>query len=353
MILESDVSCILIMCYTCNDSFKGRSTPELCQKCNEIFHRKCLPGVLHKCNRLLSVSTTNVLPKTIPHTTCGNPVNSIFTLPPITQNSVTNLNAEFNQQAYIQNIPNQINQQPLNPNASPFIVNSLCHSHTNTTQSTPITTQSTISVPPKSRSKKNLKTFAPTDRASIETEFKNMQLNAAQARIMELEADVKRLKQSNFILEERIKIFEENRRAGIHNQYFQTSEHVSPQPQPPNSNCCSHAHYPPCQQRITCHHFPPTCSHQPKPNHSCLNTRIDTLSLEVDRIAQNMNKIMLKLDEQQISGLEIPQTWNSYDTPVPTSKPETQAATNQPPNSIDINVDSDDSFDVEMTDNLN
>ena len=359
-------------CYACNDAFKGRAIPELCQKCQKTFHKRCISGKLHQCNAFLVVATAQVPPTSVNRLTFTT-VTSTKTCTTLSSqsheqvpNSVSNpvlqstgasssalenrAGTEINDlQRDSASNPELSQRHTLNPDALPFYIKDLGNNIGGASQQTSSSGQQTGNPGPqasKSRQKKPPKNCPATDPASIEAEFKNIQLNAAQARILELETDVKRLKQSNSILEERIKIFEENRRKGIHEQYFRApAQESSSTPHPSN---CNHSYYPNFQHHLHCHHLPPGCFMQPTSNLPCPNSsRIDTISSKIAEIAQNMEAFKITLDHLKTSGQNM--QVNTKSTNAPTSKPLIQPVSELDEN----NVDSDDSFDVEMTDDLN
>ena len=168
----------------------------------------------------------------------------------------------------------------LNPDATPFIIpwannqagpnNQDCGGQTDIPAHLPL--GQPLPLPPtgnssqtRSKSKQRINTLknAPaTDKVGFELECKRKQLVAAEAKIQELETEITKLRKTNYILSERIKMFENGQDKELFGRYF--PPHPSNNPyEPPRSQQsagCSHHHCCAPPSVVQCHsrcHGPP------------------------------------------------------------------------------------------------
>ena len=104
--------------------------------------------------------------------------------------------------------------------------------------------------------KKSFKNIPPADKSSFELEGKRKELTAAQARIQELEADITKLRKTNYILSERIKMFESMKDRELYDKYFPANSTTNPNVGAtlPSVPTCNHHHHQCCVPPPTqCH----------------------------------------------------------------------------------------------------
>ena len=107
---------------------------------------------------------------------------------------------------------------------------------------------------PKTRVKKNgQNNFPATDKGGFELECKRKQLITAHAKIQELEADNTKIKKTNYILGERIKMFENVNDQEMFEKYFPPKAAKNETHQSSLSQCSSHH----CSSHHCCP--PPSC----------------------------------------------------------------------------------------------
>ena len=240
---------------------------------------------------------------------------------------------------FYQNFPTPCNPHlPLNPNAVPFTNPKPAHpSNPNTTN---VNTGSQV---PKGK-KKSIKNMPPTDQLSFDLEFKTVELNTAKTLILELETTIRNQKQTNFILEERIKLLESSRKKEIHDQYFPPSSSNNSNPAPsschPTSGTSTAGTTCQCHQ---CNHCCSSClssarSQFPNDEFKNLVKKVGLISTEVENIRLKLGKI--KPDDMAqvpVTGRSVPRSSPTASHGVIEPDPEV-ASSDDSINTIDENV---------------
>ena len=301
-------------CASCHIQFTGRSQPELCWQCSKSFHKKCLQSKLHHCQKpslILPTTDSSLAPSTttLASTTASQAITQplprsslpqgVFTngLPSSaashqllsdisstnsdipTSNSLPSGNThnvphpdnnsgisavDVSVQSSFVSRPNlhQLSSQPFHqpgvtsmslPNTSGPIP---APNHQASSRP-PASSQTTASSKPKPV-KKSLKNTPAIDISSFNTECLKKQLNIAHAKIQEVESELEKTKNTKYILEERIKLFEATNNKDIFEKYFpsQSSDPGIKCSHQPVSSCSNLAHHccapPPCSS-YRCH----------------------------------------------------------------------------------------------------
>ena len=264
-----------LKCYACNRPLDRRTAPEFCSICNQSYHKKCVDTDLHKCK-------TNIP---------GRPMPQLVDLDamPRTTNS-SDSNCVLQAPSEVHKIVHPSNQySTLDPNAPPFNHPVGIPSIPNEWQDNNKTNRNKQPASKRATKTKTSKHTPPIQPEAIQAEFSKVELNAAQTRIVELENEVKRLKQSNFIFEERIKYFEESQRKNIHDRYFTDNE--------PQSQCYSqfYSGINSCFGN-NCPRAQPSCCAHKTSNHTCPSTSlINNIQHKIEVNAQNIQDIRSEL----------------------------------------------------------
>ena len=234
-------------CKACNMQFDGRASPVECNECNHKYHRKCLQSRLHVCkttqHKAASAIITTVPPifttPPIPATlTPRNSVSSAVTTTTSTATTAvtttivaatTTASVSLASDGSINSIiPNRTTEQvftiiesdnpphhpvqPKNSEAEKHDANTDLAVHQPVIQPLPSLSQTSSNSSQqktKTKPKQNKSQNVPAiDKSNFEIECQRKQLVAAQAKIQELEVEMTKLKKTNFILGERIKMFE-------------------------------------------------------------------------------------------------------------------------------------------------
>ena len=190
----------------------------------------------------------------------------------------------------------------------------------------------------KTKPKQNKSQNVPAiDKSNFEIECQRKQLVAAQAKIQELEVEMTKLKKTNFILGERIKMFEKNQDKDLHNKYF------SPHPNT-NTNNTTGAHQHPACTQYYCWPPPPFQCHSrcsvPSPPSSDLTPVVEALSEQVSQLSGDTAKIRITLDKiiRQGSIHPVPQQHTSAIPPEISISPPSHVLRTETPLSPDIIV---------------
>ena len=142
-------------------------------------------------------------------------------------------------------------------------------------------------------------------------------------------------------------MFEDNRRSDVHDHFFRSQQDATLPTYP--SSCC-HTYYSNCHQHLPCQQTPSNCNRPSRPDPSCPNSaRIELISLKIDELTQNTTVIKSILDQLKISGQQMPSSSNN----APTAQPLAHQINDQHTNNTNIDVDSDDSLDIEIAGDLN
>ena len=259
-------------CTVCNIQFTGRSQPEFCLKCKKSFHKKCHTSKQHLCHRNIQFSnlkppsmdqnsdglTAELIsarrlssnpaipqPLALPNSTCpDNPQTNPVTQPlgqtvhtprnptlattsttghslPVFTTSISRHSSEP-RLIYSNNDPQATQTVPVPVLASisqPTLLTStsqptLSQANNRTNQYGPGHSVRTKAV------KKSTKITPPIDQSSIENECIRKQLNIAHTKIQELEAELEKTKTTNYIIGERIKLFEATNTKDMYEKYF-------------------------------------------------------------------------------------------------------------------------------------
>ena len=332
-------------CSGCHLRFGGRSLPELCTTCNLTFHKKCITSAGHSCSvskrgqscsAPLSSTSSQSLLHPYYQASFKNPAPATTTpgqrlYPPVLGPSPDPKTAQTSPQSSPgspQLTPNDSNLPPgyptpnilapppssslqssqntppqLNPHALPFPVQHPHPAHASPTAAQNSTTSNLNTGHPAAGNftqkgkKKTNKPLPPTDQLSFELEFKKIELNSAKTMIQELETTIKNLKQTNFVLEERVKLLESSKKKGIHDQYFPPTSHnhnvgsSESIPQPTRTACSCHIHSQscsscPCLPRASCPHVAPS------PETNALIKKIEFLSIEIKEIKTKLSVLI-------------------------------------------------------------
>ena len=116
--------------------------------------------------------------------------------------------------------------------------------------------------------------------------------------IKELETTITNLKQTNFVLEERIKLFEESKRKDIADQYFPLPGHsksASPTTAIPKSSVSTSCSSQPGQQACTC--CTRFCLQKVPESPPLDNTKIDTLAEVISALNAQVGALQGKLNQ--------------------------------------------------------
>lgn len=150
------------------------------------------------------------------------------------------------------------------------------------------------SIPKVKNGKKSLKNTPAIDKTSFEVECLRKQLNIASTKIQELESDLEKKRNTNYILGERIKLFEAANNKDIFEKYF-PSEPRKELPAAHSPPCCSCNHYHCCAQRP-----PPPCtssmSHAPYKDDGLMNV-VKELSSKLTQLSNETAELKVKVRE--------------------------------------------------------
>ena len=205
--------------------------------------------------------------------------------------------------------------------------------------------------PPRQGSRKNPKPFVPISPDQARIEFLQTELNAAQARISQLDGSLKDKENRVSILMARIKILEDQRTGQLYENYFPT-ENISSNHSQPQSSCfrscsqhpspcanqCSpcHLQHVCCLQKLQCNNQRKTSS-SPTTVSSEFETAITVLQAQVHEILKIINSRQNNLDSNEEDDVSIP---NSITI---TANPTTQLGETSVPN-IDSSITSIEEF---------
>ena len=230
-------------CQECKAPFISKAKPSRCNQCGKYFHKRtCLKDHTKTCQNLqLPSPRPSVF--TSPETQSSSLIPPTFT--PTTSSSTSNPTKALTSTS--QSIPHQSPSLPsiLGLQASvtfvpatPFVPSSTTsatpssNSSTNTAQYQPTsndvpgpsqTALAGAEPPPAKPIKKTKKSSIPVTPSGITMEFLKTELGAAQARIVQLDAEIKDKDQRTSVLWSRIKILEEKQNTDILNKYFPQS----------------------------------------------------------------------------------------------------------------------------------
>ena len=127
--------------------------------------------------------------------------------------------------------------------------------------------------------KKSLKNTPAIDMSSFNTECLKKQLNIAHAKIQEVESELEKTKNTNYILGERIKLFEATNNKDIFEKYF------PPQSSDPGIKS-SHQPVPSFP-----HHTHHCCAPPPCPSHRCQDPNSDDLMKVVKELSRKVTQL--------------------------------------------------------------
>ena len=277
--------------------FDGRASPVPCNTCNHTYHRKCLQSRLHVCKsgpvhhhhygavistvRPIPTTTASLVTPVCVDTTATNNtiVGTVATVNATNVNTIEVRAAPATVSSIPADYPTQETQSASKTThtgvtTTPSVVLPTYHARPNISPSQLSNDQSDLVAPlpvintlpthptvnhsqqkSKSKQKQNTnKNVLATDKTGFDLECKRKQLVAAEAKIQELEVEITKLKKTNFILGERIKMFENVQNRELHEKYFPSQPTTGASDPPrPGAACTQHHCCAPPPPLVQCH----------------------------------------------------------------------------------------------------
>ena len=263
-------------CKGCDIPFNGRSQHDRCDSCGGHYHKRCLVNSNHQCKPLSSSlhrASSSVTPQ-VAQTTMGiegegsrtpevvsEPTivlsQPALVTPPLTLVSSDSLPLIYNAGAVTGATSTTLIASPPAANdASGTNLLDVIASPSMDIEPTANAASSHQVKTSKARAKKNgVNNLPATDKGGFELECKRKQLITAHAKIMELESENTKIKKTNYILGERIKMFENANDKEMFEKYFppkpaMNETHQSSPTHCSSNHCCPP---PPCRCCNRCH----------------------------------------------------------------------------------------------------
>ena len=259
-------------CKGCEIPFNGRSQYDHCVVCNSYYHKRCLtthqcpppppPGMCRPSSNLTIGGTS--LPVERSPLTAGREIEpsraspTAATRPPPSDLSPPPLSLGHTGERSTIVPAHNTNTQPRASPASPILDIFLTGSNVVAPMASQLPDNTGVSLQSrgatKNKPKKAAKNNAPaTDEIGFELECKRKQLVTAHAKIQELEAENTKVNKTNYILGERIKMFENIKEKDLFEKYFPAKPTMQ-QNDPNPSHCTTHhcCSPPPCHCHARC-----------------------------------------------------------------------------------------------------
>ena len=177
-----------------------------------------------------------------------------------------------------------------------------------------VLTPPTTTQPPKKGRAKNAPRHTPAmDASKFESECLRKQINIAHAKIQELETELDKVKNTNFILGERIKTFEATNTKEVYERYFPRNPNTTNSTASNNQDIPTH-HYHNPQHPHCCYPSPPCRASycQPSGHDTRISEVVRELSSKVTRLGSNVVDMKSDILDCIISTL----TKHSKDDPI-------------------------------------
>ena len=259
-------------CHSCKSIFNTKSKPSRCENCAKYFHKtSCLKDHMKACHRrnsdnsLDSSSTTSLSATVAPPV---SPTISSSSAPVSPQPSFSGLRTTL---TFVPAITSSISA----PGSANSLISSLATANeTRVSQASSVpapTSQATL----KNAGKKKHKTSFPSSEAETKIDFLQTELNAAQARIVQLDASIQDKDRRVSVLMARLKVFEDAHNKDVFEKYFPAENKQSPLGNTPTSCSTSSPSQQTCSQppRCCC-----SCSHPAPPPPTCCHNRCHSQS---------------------------------------------------------------------------
>ena len=159
------------------------------------------------------------------------------------------------------------------------------------------------------------------DKSAFETECLKKQLNIAHTKITEVETELKRTKDTNHILSERIKLFEEANNKELFERYFPRDKSNLFDDGKPRSRS-------PCYPR---HHYCCSCAPPPCVHHSTDISQEKDLAVTIAELSSKVSLLAHDISEVRV---EIKKHWCGYHIHNTSGNADTVLATAPPPPDI-------------------